>query len=245
MSVSTVGLRRGANPYAGWLVRIRTSSVDNAMYGSAGNREKRVFAVLVGNLFLEYASEEEAYSDATTPRTQLEIIGVSASPGPGGSLSSRPESHRFTFVTRLGTVCQVSFTPGSKIERSFSVCPLSHLSCCPLDVHRCVQHPKLTREHGLRPLVLGWPSSSSPPLRGPKCPSPSRCPLRATPRLARRRGRPSASRKRATTASRVGEPWSPNSLAARSLSIYDENCFMIVHCMRRCVFRLTLFLAHV
>ncbi len=108
MSVAAaISLRRGANPFAGWLVRTRSSTVDSALYGTAGHREKRVFAVLVGNLLFEFASEEEAYSDASTPRTQLEIIGVSASVGPGGSLSSRPESNRFTFVTRLGTVCQV------------------------------------------------------------------------------------------------------------------------------------------
>ena len=86
------------NPFAGWLVRVRTPTT------SPADRERRVFAVVVGGTLFEYSSEEEAGLDAAAPRAMCELIGVSGSAAGAPALSARcPEDLRFSAVTRLGT----------------------------------------------------------------------------------------------------------------------------------------------
>ena len=120
----------GPNPYAGWLWRVRSTS-ENGSSASSGSSsggraanstvsggtpwgdpryERRIYAVLIGPYLYEYGTEDEASADSMAPRSALEVIGVSASPGPAASALawSRPTSTRFLLVSRCGTIYQAA-----------------------------------------------------------------------------------------------------------------------------------------
>ena len=69
---------------------------------------KRVYAQLVGAVLCEYASPEDAANLATRPRVQCDLIGVSASAQARSRSIGRNAEHRFIYVTRNGTTCQVA-----------------------------------------------------------------------------------------------------------------------------------------
>ena len=122
----------GPNPYAGWIWRVRNSTDTGSSASSSsssGGRnsaasstasggtpwgdpryERRVYAVLVGPYLYEYGSEDDANAEPMAPRAALEVIGVSASPGPAASALawSRPTSTRFLLVSRCGTIYQAA-----------------------------------------------------------------------------------------------------------------------------------------
>ena len=84
--------------------------------GGLGDSARRCYCVLVGgNLLWEYASEADAAAAPLAPRASYELIGVSSQTSQcltgiksnryQRGLSSRiPDSHRFVFVTKLGSM---------------------------------------------------------------------------------------------------------------------------------------------
>jgi len=106
----------GANPFGGWLHVMHSVKGGGGGNSSAGARDAgRLYVVLCGTLFLEFSTESDAARAPASPRAVREVIGSSASAGTGSL--KHPEAHRFTVMTRLGTVVHAAASSPAEKKR--------------------------------------------------------------------------------------------------------------------------------